>query len=104
MSVDYCAYYGIGYKVSETDEITDTEDLEDGLEEYIDNECGEGFGCFVSGSAYSGVYDGIYLVIQNPFKDGLDLTAAKERLDKEVARLKLDSDGEFDVVGGLLVY
>ena len=104
MSVDYNAYYGIGYKVGADDELLDNEeDLEEGLVEYIDNECGDGFECFATGSAYSGRVDGVYLVIKDPFKDGLDLTDAKERLDKEVVRLKLDIESEFNEVGGLLV-
>jgi len=106
MSVDYRAYYGIGYEVTENNELSESEgdELEDGLEEYIEGECGDGFECFGTGSAYSGRVDGVYLVIKDPFKDGLDLTLAKERLDKEVVRLKLDIEGEFSEVGGLYVF
>lgn len=103
MSVDYRASYGIGYKICKSEYI-ETEDLEDGLEEYIDCECGEGFECFVTGSAYSGDITGTYFGIKEPFKDGLDLTAAKEALDKEVERLKLETESEFGLIGGLYVF
>jgi len=104
MSVDYRASYGIGYEVSESDEIADTEELEDGLGEYLYSEAGDEFESFETGSAYSGEIDGVYLAIKNPFKEGLDLSAAKERLDKEVKRLKLDICGNFGEIGGLYVY
>lgn len=105
MSVDYKANSGIGYAVCESEELSEDEEmqeeLEDGLEEYIICACGEEFDCFKTGNAYSGEIDGIFLVIRDPFKDGLDLTAAKERLDKEIKRLRLDTESEFGVVGGL---
>jgi hypothetical protein len=104
MSVDYEANYGIGYKVCETEEIKEIEEMEDGLNEYLECEAGEGFYCFETGNAYSGESDGVFLGIRDPFKDGLDLTSAKERLDKEVKRLKLDIDGDFGTIGGLYIY
>ena len=104
MSVDYSAYFGIGYKVCESDELIDTKELEYGLEDYIDDEMADGFDCFRTGSAYSGDFDGTYLTINDPLEDGLDLAGAKERLDKEVERLKLETCSEFGQVGGLLVW
>lgn len=108
MGIDYRASSGIGYAVCESDELNEYEgmesELEDGLEEYIACECSEEFECFQTGSAYSGEIDGVFLVIKDPFKDGLDLTSVKEKLDKEVKRLRLDTESEFGVVGGLYVY
>lgn len=104
MSVDYRASYGIGYEVCETKEIEGIEEMEDGLNEYLECEAGEGFYCFETGSAYSGEIDGVFLGIKDPFKDGLDLTAAKEKLDKEVERLGLGTEGDFGTIGGLYVY
>ena len=108
MGIDYRASSGIGYAVDESEELNNDEEmeeeLEDGLEEYIDYNCGEDFDCFGTGNGYSGDVTGIYLIIKEPFKDGLDLTAAKEKLDEEVKRLRLGAEGEFGVVGGLYIY
>lgn len=104
MGIDYRAHYGIGYEVEETEEISELEGMEDGLMEYLECELGEGFECFRSGSAYSGEYDGIFVIITAPFKDGLDLTKAKDSLDKELERIKVEVVTEFREVGGLLVY
>ena len=104
MGIDYRASYGVGYEVQESDEIADTTELEDGLSEYLYNEVGDGFESFETGSAYSGQIDGVFLAINEPFKNGLDLSEAKEKLDKEVKRLKLDVCSEFGEVGGLYVF
>lgn len=104
MGVDYRASYGIGYKVHESEEIAETEELEDGLEEYLDCEAGGKFECFSTGNAFQGVVTGTYLTIRDPFKEGLDLTSAKKKLDEEVKRLKLETEGEFGSVGGLYIY
>lgn len=108
MSVDYTANSGIGYLVCESDELSEDEEmqgeLEDGLQEYIIYACGEEFDCFRTGNLFSGRINGVFLVIREPFKDGLDLTASKEKLDKEIKRLRLDTKSEFGVVGGLLVH
>ena len=103
MSIDYRANFGIGYKVSESEEIFDTEELEDGLLDYLWNEAGDNFDSFETGNGFSGDSDGVYLVIKNPFENGLDLVKAKEKLDAEAKRLKLEINSEFDVVGGLYV-
>lgn len=104
MSVDHRASSGIGYKVTASEEIEDSEALEDGLNEYLYGEIGDEFEHFESGSYYSGIMDGTFLVLKEPFKDGLDLTAGKEKLRIEIERLKLDAEGELDVVVGLLVF
>lgn len=103
MGIDYDANFGIGYEVEEGEEIKDSSDLEEGLQEYLYSELGDGFSSFEVGSAYSGRIDGVFIVIKEPFKDGLDLTNAKARLDKEINRLGLKAKGEFREVGGLYV-
>lgn len=103
MGIDYIANYGVGYEVEGTDDLTE-EDLEDGLREYVDCECDAAFDSFENGNAFSGKMKGVYLCIKDPFKDGLDLTDAKDRLDKEIKRLKLKAVSDFNEVGGIYVY
>tara|TARA_R110000764_G_scaffold236092_1_gene330980 strand:- start:438 stop:752 length:315 start_codon:yes stop_codon:yes gene_type:complete len=103
MSVDYNSNYGIGYKACESEEISDEEELEDGLIDYLYNEAGDNFDSFEVGSAWSGDIDGTYLIIKDPIKNGLDLTEAKTEIDAEIKRLKLDVESEFGVVGGLYI-
>ena len=103
MSIDYNSNYGIGYKVCESEEIAETEELEDGLNDYIWNESGDNFEGFEEGNAMCGDIDETYLVIKDPMKNGLDLTKIKAELDAEIKRLKLDVESEFGVVGGLYV-
>ena len=104
MSVDYDANFGIGYEVRQSEAMYDSEALEDGLHEYLYENCGDGFECFEVGNLFSGEISGTYLMIKEPFKGGLDLTAAKERLDAEVIRLNIDSCGDFGAVGGLRIW
>lgn len=102
MSVDYDAYYGIGYKVEEGDKI-DEELLADGLEEYLCEEVGNGFECFQIGNAFTGEFSAVCLVIKDPFRNGLDLSSAKENLETEMKRLNIKPVGSFGLVGGLYV-
>lgn len=104
MGIEYVSNYGIGYRVCESEGLEESGEMGDGLEEYISCEVGEGFECFTTGNAFSGETSGVYLTITEPFKGGLDLTAAKECLDREIKRLKLDKESEFDEVGGLYIY
>lgn len=104
MGIDYRSHWSVGYKVCASDELLDTEEVEDGLADYLDCECGDEFETFETGNAFTGETSGVFLGIKEPFKDGLDLTAAKEQLDKEIARLKLDTESEFDTIGGLYVF
>ena len=105
MSVDHDANYGIGYQVVANEDLDDTEDLEDGLDEYIRENMGDGFEVFESGAgSYTGDDNDVYIAISNPFKNTLDLSKAKQNLDNEVARLNLEPQGEFGLVGGLLVW
>ncbi|MAE22031.1 MAG: hypothetical protein CMK92_06320 [Pseudomonas sp.] len=81
MSVDYEANYGLGFEVCATDDVCES-DLEDGLNEYIYERISNGYDVFEVGSYYSGRIDGTYIVINEPFKNGLDLTLEKEKLIK----------------------
>jgi len=104
MSVNYGADFGLGYTVTSTEELDNLGILDDGLLEYLQNYTGGDFWAFDSGCRYSGDVYGTYLTICNPLKHGLDLTEVKKNLDKEVIRLRLETIGEFGVVGGLLTY
>ena len=104
MSIDYSAEYGIGYGVCESEEISETEELEDGLHEYIESQCGEEFECFQPGNAMTGDFESVFLVFKDPFSKGMDLTWVRNALDEEVARLKLEVEEDFGVVGGLHIY
>jgi len=104
MGVDYDGNYGIGYKVTESDDISEAE-LEDGLAEYLYGKVGDGFEHFEVGEGcYTGDKNDIFIVIKDAFKDGLDLTSKKKALDDELTRLKLTPVGEFGDVGGLYVW
>ena len=104
MSVDYSANFGIGYKVCESDYLLESEELEDGLLEYLEGELGDEFECFETENAWSGDRDGVFVKIIDPFINGVNLTLVKEQLDCEMKRLKLDTCGSFGAVGGLNVY
>lgn len=104
MSVDCSANFGIGYKVVENEELSGASDLDEGLADYLMLNITDGFSYFSIGNDYTGNGRNCFLVLENPFENGLDLTLAKEKLDKELERLKLKSVGEFSSVGGLKVW
>ena len=104
MSVDYTGNYGIGYEVIFGEDICD-EDMSDGLIDYIDNQIGDNFSCFEVGSGnYTGEDNDVYIVLKNPFCDGLDLSSKKIEIDNEIKRLKLEAIGDFDSVGGVCMW
>ena len=100
MSVDYAVNSGIGFEVVAGERVN----VGQSLEEYIYEEVLDGFSYFQEGNAYTGRVDCIFLVIDNPFKYGLDLTKVKGLLEEEVERLGLDIVGTLDVHGGLYIY
>ncbi len=102
MSIDYSANHGIGYEVCEGDSLLEDEDF-DNLEEYVYNQCSERFETFSTNDGYDTDTDGVFLTIKDPFKEGLDLTVAKNTLDAEIERLELGTCGEFGSVGGMRV-
>tara|TARA_R110000744_G_scaffold246942_1_gene363444 strand:+ start:12562 stop:12876 length:315 start_codon:yes stop_codon:yes gene_type:complete len=104
MSVDYKASFSIGYKVSASEDIAESEDLEYGLIDYLDCECGEEFDSFEAGCAFSGDIDFTCLIVRTPSIEGLDLSEVKSKLDAEVNRLGLDIESEFGLFGGVYCY
>jgi hypothetical protein len=105
MGIDFSANYGIGYEVCAGDEIIDSEEMEDGLGEYLYNQdIGIGFEFFDENEGYDTEVIATYLIIKDPFTGGLDLTEAKMKLDKELIRLELEPIGNFKEVGGMYVY
>mgnify|MGYP003630812987 CR=1 FL=1 len=104
MDIDYNANFGIGYKVSASEDIAESEELEDGLRDYLDCECGEEFDSFEVGNAWSGDIDFTCLIILTQNIEGLDLSEAKAKLDEEVERLGLDVESEFGLFGGVYCY
>lgn len=104
MGIDYNAYHGIGYEVEPSDELDESDLLDDGFAEYLECEISEGFDAFETGNCFSGQMTGCYVTINNPFKNGLDLTGAKKDLDNELARLKIEAVSEFSSVGGLIIW
>ena len=63
----------------------------------------DGFSYFSIGNDYTCNGLSCFLVVKTPFENGLNLEWAKEKLDKELERLKLESIGNFGLVGGLRV-
>jgi hypothetical protein len=104
MSIDYTANYGIGYAVCESEEISESEELEDGLEEYVYSEVGDGFESFSTNSGNDTETEAVYVTIKDPFKDGLCLADAKAKLDAELQRMKLEPECQFGAVGGMCVF
>ena len=103
MGVDYDGMVGVGYQVTESDELTE-KDLEEGLAEYLYDKVGDGFEYFEVGEGcYTDDDNEIYIVVKDAFKDGLDLTSKKKALDDELKRLKVKAVGDFGDVGGLYV-
>lgn len=106
MSDCYDVYFGIGYKVSATSLISDI-DLEYGLAEYIESkliELDSDIAFYIeTGAYYNGNSNDGYLILRDPFENGLDLEPKKKKLDRLVQQLNLSPVGEFGVVGGLLI-
>ncbi len=96
--MSHYAEYGIGYKVTASDDIAE-DDLNDGLFEYLDRVIGGDWEHFSTGIDGECTYN--YVVVKDAFKDGLNLTDKKKTLDDELKRLKLDAVGKFGDVGGL---
>jgi len=101
MGIDYRPVGGIGYKV--LDEGQAEEDYDDDLQYMLESLLGDGFSVESAGSAYSGDFE-YYVFIDEPFAEGLDITNAKQRLDKELGRIKVEIDSDFGLHTDLLVY
>ena len=98
MGVDYSSQFGIGVKIFFEEDFDYIEFLEERLK-------GSGFEYIEVGEAmYIGGINDFYILIKNPFENGLKGLENKckelmEFLDKN----KISFEGEIDVVGGLLV-
>lgn len=99
MSIDYDVVFGIGYEV----EVSGDTPEDYSLEEYVEQNL-QGFKYFVTGNNYSGEDDVVYIILKEPFSNGLDLTHKKALLEMEIERLDLDFVSTFGVVGGVHVW
>ncbi len=102
MSVDYSAEFGIGYRVSPSEDLPegDIEDFESYLEAELD--CGP-FYSFSYGDTYQGE-EWFCVVITKPFETTLNLELKRGQLLNKLNQMGVDVDGEFGEVGGLRVY
>lgn len=106
MGVDYSANFGIGYKIKKvSEEVLEEYDVDIGyffdekLQPYKDE-----VSYFETGyGRYTGEDNEYFLVLKNPLSI-LDLTHVKETLDVVIYELGLETDSEFGLVGGLLVW
>ncbi len=99
MGVDYSANFGIGYKVNVTpnDDETDSEHLE-GLNM-------SGLTYFETGQERYGGKSEFYIVLAEPFKNGLDLSEPKKLIDKFIEdNPSIQKASTFGMVGGILVW
>lgn len=107
MGVDYSAKFGVGYKIKIATEVVEEEyngDVAGYLQDIIENFV-NGVTYFDTGSeVYGGEENEWYLIVEEPFTDGLDLTHIKACLDDVIDSTDLERDSEFGVVGGLLIY
>jgi len=100
MSTEHTAYYGVGYKVEPKERFGNDELLE---VEYLYENLSDLYSSFRIGSDWSGDYSGTFVIVKEPFKDGLDLSDIKTGLDNELLRLSIQPCSDFGVVGGILV-
>lgn len=104
MSIDYRANYGLGYEVhAENEEML--EDYEGDLNEYLEccADIENGIDFFEVGNAMTGNIEGIFMVVDHEWSEGLDATASKEKLDAAIKELGLITNDQFRLVGGVLV-
>ncbi len=98
MSSEYDAEYGIGYQVGVTEERE--EKIDDVLAYWLDRNTNEEVEAILTGDGRIGE-DFTFLVIKDPFKQGLDLSEQKKVLDSEIKRLELTVLSEFGLFGGI---
>ena len=109
MGIDVSFSYGIGYEVDFGETGVDgdpyeEETLDEGVGEYAYNLIGDGFGYFIENEGYNTSVVSTYIIKEDPLVSGLDLTETKRLLEEEIARLGLETVGEFGVVGGMYTY
>ena len=96
MGVDYTANFGIGFKIKKYD------DFEELIEENLNNK----YSWFEAGDeSYTGIENEHYIVVKEPFKHGFNnLETVKNELESHLIDIGLAIDGDFGVVGGLLIW
>lgn len=109
MGVDYSGHYGIGVQVKVIDfedENTPKEIRElDNMYEFLDETLKDGYSWFEVGEgSYTGEENSFFVKIQEPFKNGFDLTLIKDEFMEYVKSIGLTPIGEFGSIGGLEVY
>ncbi len=100
MGVDYSANFGIGYKVNVT---TNNDETPLG---YLECLIMPGLKFFETGQErYGGKAGQFYIVLAEPFKNGLDLSEPKKLIDKFIEDdPNLEKASTFGMVGGILVW
>lgn len=111
MGVDFTGHYGIGVKIDSIDfdeeeldkEIAELGHMCEFLDENLNTEIYNWFE--VGDGNYSGKENDFYIVIKDPFKDGLNnLEQKKDKLLQHIKEIGLEISDDFGVVGGLEVY
>lgn len=105
MGVDYSAQFGIGVKVDRK-EVKRVTGVKDCMYEAMDELCShiKGVSYIEEGSeCYSGEDNEYYVIFDNPFDEGYDLTNKVEWLDLQLRQIGLKKIGPIGVVGVLLI-
>lgn len=105
MGVDYTGHYGLGFNVNLPEFEEDHEFFEDPIG-FLDSICKETeFDYFEIGDGnYTGNSNNYYVVLDNPFSNGLDISENANKLKLFLTENNVSFDGEIDVVGGLEVW
>ena len=104
MGIDYSANAGIGYEV-ELSIALDVSD--DHIQDYIEENLGNGFNYFVNENAYNNEVGTTFVCVDDNTIDIMDsksVAAAKFRLDAELERIKLVTISDFGVQCGLYIF
>ena len=101
MGVDYSASYGIGYRIQEPKLKKKYNCVKEYFEEIL---VGSKFVYFATGNELSNSNIEYYIVAQDNLNENTDLKSIKLELDSILNKNKIKSDGEFGLVGGLLIW
>lgn len=102
MGVDYSCVTGIGYEIEVDQDLLDSKYDED-FSWYADEVNIDGVSLEQYGDAYSEQYRYMAVLI-DPFRDGLDLTARKEEMDRALSENNIKIISDFGEVGGIRVW
>lgn len=101
MSIDYSANFGVGYKVALP---SSTEAPHEFMENALNSVETHKIGWFDTGNYYLPDNNEYFVVLIEPFKDGMEAFVRRALALKEILqRCGLEVVGEFDVVGGLYI-